>query len=990
MRHTRLAPVLLLLAFPLFAEPSATVTAFLESWAAGDARAAERYWTDPSSPGFHRYVRRVLATSCITVHDIRILGVRPLAEDRSEAEVELRLTRRNVMPGAPERHEVSVALLGVRRTGTEWRIESWLPREERDVDELLALTSPAARSEWLDRRGESWTPALVRALEKRSVMLMNQSQLQWSRELIAYAARVATALGDTGGLSLARGAESALERKELTPAWKRSLVLAEESAALAEGSGDPDAIVSAQVRLGRAIFHISGIPTEAARFRRALDLADFVEDEALLAIAASQMAIVDDWKLDVRGTLIHAGLAERYARSAGSAAGMLSAELNFAGLYDRISDPELAALHYDRAAAIARANGFDRLYASFFFLLAKTHFQIGRPAAELLPLVEEVLAIPDVRATAHVAADLYTTRAGAHVALGNYEQAEADLAEAIAHASDRDAVFPYATLSELRMLQGRYADAKNAAELSWMSLVASEPYVEALRRLGEADAALNAILCAVEQTHSLENLVPEARHRQTFLMHRSEPERWLVELLVERGEHMEAFRAAEAAKARLLLDVATRTAWSGDGAAPRDPRERLLAEKVDRINRATLVETDAARLESLREELARLRLDLDDVRTQNAARTRAEGPEGGPASSRVEWPYAGAAALEYVVGRRQTIIFVVRSGAAGTPRLDVRVVDVERPKLIALILQLRERIATRDPRYTEPAQRLYELLIAPVEPLIASAKTLCIIPDGDLWKVPFHTLRDSSGSMLVDRAAVFYAPSVRALHAARGKAERPSAPRLLALGNPSIGATTAARFRAFERGVLLGDLAEAEREVGRIARLYGSERSTVAVGAEAREALFKAQAPRFDVLHLATHGLVDDRAPMFSALLLAAAKDDAEDGLLEAREVVELDLDADLVVLSACDTAAGKIGGGEGILGLSWAFLAAGARGLVGSQWKAPSAATEALMVDFHRRLLSGDSPAEALRHAQLRIMRDERYVAPLDWAPFIVVGDGL
>jgi CHAT domain-containing protein len=348
------------------------------------------------------------------------------------------------------------------------------------------------------------------------------------------------------------------------------------------------------------------------------------------------------------------------------------------------------------------------------------------------------------------------------------------------------------------------------------------------------------------------------------------------------------------------------------------------------------------------------------------------------------------AALEYVVGERDTIIFVAREGSPGRLRLDVRVVHVERRELARIVEELRERIAARDLRYEEPARRLYDLLIAPVEPLIASAKTLCIIPDGELWKVPFQVLATSRGTALVEQVPLFYAPSIRMLHAVGGETIPRRAPRLLALGNPSIGAMTAARFRAYERATLLGDLSDAENEVQRIASLYGRERSAVHIRGEAREALFKEKAHEFDVLHVASHGLVDDAAPMFSALVLAAAHGDAEDGLLEAHEVAELRLNAGLVVLSACETASGKIGAGEGILGLSWAFLAAGTRGLVGSQWKAPSAATEMLMVAFHERLLAGDSPAQALRRAQLRLKRDERYEAPLDWAPFIVFGNGL
>ena len=126
---------------------------------------------------------------------------------------------------------------------------------------------------------------------------------------------------------------------------------------------------------------------------------------------------------------------------------------------------------------------------------------------------------------------------------------------------------------------------------------------------------------------------------------------------------------------------------------------------------------------------------------------------------------------------------------------------------------------------------------------------------------------------------------------------------------------------------------------------------------------------------------------MFSSLVLSSDSA-SEDGLLEAREIVGLELGAETVVLSACDTGkSGTRGSRDPVVGWSWAFLAAGCRTTVVSQWKAQSAATATLMIEFHRRLARGQSEAEALRGAQLVLRRDPRYRHPFYWAPFIVVG---
>lgn len=150
---------------------------------------------------------------------------------------------------------------------------------------------------------------------------------------------------------------------------------------------------------------------------------------------------------------------------------------------------------------------------------------------------------------------------------------------------------------------------------------------------------------------------------------------------------------------------------------------------------------------------------------------------------------------------------------------------------------------------------------------------------------------------------------------------------------------------------------------------------------------FEEMAPAFDVIHLATHGLLDDGAPLCSSLLLAAAPEDGEDGLLEVHEIAALRLKGPLVVLSACETGRGSVRPGRGLMGMSWALLAAGASTAIVADWKTDSAATAALMVGLHRRLLAGDSPARALRAASLALRRNPRYSHPYYWAPFAAVG---
>ena len=207
------------------------------------------------------------------------------------------------------------------------------------------------------------------------------------------------------------------------------------------------------------------------------------------------------------------------------------------------------------------------------------------------------------------------------------------------------------------------------------------------------------------------------------------------------------------------------------------------------------------------------------------------------------------------------------------------------------------------------------------------------------------------------------------------------------MGNPVLPEPGPSRGRAATRSASLGPLPDAEREVRTLGRLYGARATKTYVGADAREDVLKAEAGRHRILHLATHGILDDASPLNSYVLLSRGKGTEEDGLLEAREIMGLDLRADLAVLSACETARGRFGAGEGVVGLSWALFVAGCQTAVVSQWKVASESTSDLMLEFHRRLRSGGPKDAALQRAALKLLADRRYRHPFYWAGFIVVG---
>jgi CHAT domain-containing protein len=278
---------------------------------------------------------------------------------------------------------------------------------------------------------------------------------------------------------------------------------------------------------------------------------------------------------------------------------------------------------------------------------------------------------------------------------------------------------------------------------------------------------------------------------------------------------------------------------------------------------------------------------------------------------------------------------------------------------------------------------LHDLLLARVRAKAgAHTNRLLIVPDDSLWELPFHTLVDRRGRYVIEDAVVAYAPSLATLREmtalARRRASEPVAIELLAVGDPSPAEGPR--------------VPHAAREVNALASIYGASRSRVYVGARADEARFREQAGQARRVHVAAHGVLDSRAPLHSYVALAPGAA-GDDGLLEARELMRQRLRAELLVLSACETARGRIGAGEGLIGFGWAAFLAGSASTLVSQWKVDSRSTADLMIAFHRALQPDASgrrlgTADALRRAALATARTPAYAHPFYWAGFVAIGD--
>lgn len=382
----------------------------------------------------------------------------------------------------------------------------------------------------------------------------------------------------------------------------------------------------------------------------------------------------------------------------------------------------------------------------------------------------------------------------------------------------------------------------------------------------------------------------------------------------------------------------------------------------------------------------------------------------------------GEAMLVFEIGREQSYVLVVRPhGFAARP------LDATQAKLDRAVHDLRRAFVLRaggvDEFDLRDAYDLYHTLLGPVTGELAGTAHLIVVANGALASLPLSLLVNEPppvgahdyrrAAWLVRRFAVSSAPSVRAFVSLRASAATATAPNpFFGVGAPAFEGAAAGRTPAGEPGrcqdagptpahVLraLTPLPETAGELAAVSVTLGAGRDSILTGAAATEAAVRAKdLGDYRVLYFATHGLLPGELSCESEPGLALsppptpARSRSEDGLFEASEIAGLQLNADLVVLSACNTAETTTGfGGEALSGLADAFFYAGARSLIASHWEVPSAATVKLMTGVFQRLgpdLSGGA-ASALQQAQLQLIDQAATAHPFFWAAFSVIGDG-
>ncbi len=791
----------------------------------------------------------------------------------------------------------------------------------------------------------------------------------------------------------------------------------QQARSVREGTGERALLGRTYNYLGLLAYHLGQPDTAAARFRQALDLTESQGDSALTTEVLINYGLLEGARDPARAmSLNDRGLA--ICRARGDLRHESMIEQNIGELSRELGRGNEAVAHLGVAAALAQKSG--DLYAVAGSLLSLGATWIGlsdaagaRPPLEralalsdsLGDLGTRALALDDLAITARLAGDPGGAAQFAERALHTAEDlgdsalvhlAATTLGQLALDARDRERAAVWFTRAAAAGVSGEMGEAWRASDLNNLGTVAV-----LADRLEEAERHFQASVEAAERAGVPDQIWPALDG--------------LGEVAERRGEFAQAL--AYSRRAATLIDtLRTRVrvrmpALPGDEA--RMARDEALAETQSiKFFGGRLFAFEAlihllARLQPrfpdsaysaegfAWSERARARAFLDLVAASGAQERRTS-----PLTLAQAQRLLGSdrdALLEYSLGDSSSSLWVItRRGWSYVPL-------PPRAALRARAERLRRGLANAEasmaPATQAAAFALYRTLIEPALPRVKGVDHLIVAPDGVLALLPFEALLavepkedqpPDRGAYLVERFAISYIPSATTLAVTGGSL---TAAGIVALGDPDYGAGASAGGPAGAGAVRsvpsLPRLPNTGAEVEALRSLAGKRTLAELTGARAtRERLLALPLlPHAELIHIATHGEANEADPARSGLWLAASGA-AGPGFLSVGDILGLRLDARLVTLSACETGLGRLERGEGVLGLTRAFLAAGAQSVVVSLWKVNDRSSALLMERFYRDLLQRGSPrAVALAVAKRGLLSHPETRAPFYWAPFVLVG---
>jgi CHAT domain-containing protein/Tfp pilus assembly protein PilF len=584
----------------------------------------------------------------------------------------------------------------------------------------------------------------------------------------------------------------------------------------------------------------------------------------------------------------------------------------------------------------------------------------------------------------------------------------------------------YLNLGEAYMRLNKNVEAKKSFESAMeVALKASDPQAQGsaqqwLGRIAEMEgnnqAAFEHYAEAIKVVESMRAKYTDPELKALFMKDKFHLYERMIQLLYKMQRTPEALHYLERARARVMLDMLAEKTLSSKNKEENEllNQEQALRKRIYELSmrqEGISLERPQEPKEEISEgqesekpisELERLqsqhRAILEKIEKLNSELASLVSINPLKASEIQELLDGDTVLLEYFMGQDNRFIFVV------TPKKVLAVLlKVDSNRLFEKIKEFRARAVegiTLDrlvmKTYEKSLSDLYEMLIQPIEREISGKKHLVIVPHGMLHYLPFQALLSREGRYLIESFTISYLPSATVLKYASGK-NKGNRVDLFAVGNPITD---------------LPPLPAAEQEAQEVSGLF--EKKLLLTGRQATKTSMKSQSPKYDLLHLSTHGEMIELNPLKSNLRFTPSEKD--DGKLTVNEIFDMEIKANLVTLSACETGlvrgeGGDFPQGDDLVGLSRAFIHAGAPAVVASLWKVSDESTVELMRAFYRNLKSM-SKSEALRKAQLDLMKSsirfhvERGSGgitqsinyqqdmliecshPYFWAPFILLGD--
>ena len=926
-------------------------------------------------------------------------------------------------------------------------------------NESLAASIAQAESLSLRASFDSARTALVRALAtaRQSGDSVNEGRALTALGLTAWRTADFTQARSLGEQALAlklrvgRGVELSKSYNALgLLAWDEgrledasNLLQRAKEAAVVEG--DSAASGKAANNIGLVFAEQGKLAEARLRFTEALEIGAKLRQARLEGGALTNLGMSDVQLGDPASAVTKLGRALSLYRSIAYATGEQNALAQLATAYEALGEPRLAFAAADTALELARKHGLRQEEAANTELAASLYRHAGDPR-RALALYERGRALHKEMGAAVDEGRNLRDAAEVEASLGRRDRArEFTLAALALHersGAKLEAVRDHLTLADLASIGGgrgdvaSHVDAAAALaeslgvrparlEVALMRATVADragdgrAVLRALERvstdlqrggygtewreatlrarafaaLGQLDSAVSAGRAAVVAVERMRARFGSPFFRSTYAADKAETYASLVESLLRLGRVDEAFEIADAARSRALIENlgAVRTDSTIPEAvrvlAERDAllsRIDILAAKRDTADGISLAERDdaaRAKADALAASLADARSAYEALlvrtgeRDANAAVLLGSSGVHVAAVQRVLRP--GEVLVEYLVTPSRVMTFVVSADRVGQVTT-----EVSRDQLVRQARIARDVVGRRGPPggADDILASLHDVLVAPAERagLLHDSRRLVVVPHAFMAYLPFAALRRSAGGRyLVEDYSILQAPSAAVFLAMR----RP-APAYPALGTPSIG------FAPFP------DALPASRRELRAFQTMVS-RAKGETGGDATEPRVRSALAASGVVHLATHGRMNARNPMFSRIELArgAASSATDDGRLEVHEILGLRVGAHLVFLSGCETGVGpawstEFDRGEDYASLAQAFLFAGARSVVATLWPIADEGAAEFATRFYSHL-ARRSPPEALAAAQREMLAGGRHSAPYYWAAYQVSGDG-